>query len=57
MTPQQIDAARDQAEIDRQIKRSFATPLDLAKLEKAALKKYPPLSRHPQPKIKKHILP
>lgn len=48
MTPQQIDAARTQAEIDRQVNQSLVTmPHDAT--EKRALKQHPPVFRSTQP--------
>jgi hypothetical protein len=48
LTPQQIDAARTEAEIDRQVKQSLASmPHDAT--EKRALAKHPPVFRSTQP--------
>lgn len=48
LTPQQIDAARTQAEIDRQVRRHFSSQ-ELARMEKRALVKHPPVFRQTQP--------
>ena len=48
MTPQQIDAARTQAEIERQVNQSLASmPHD--ETEKRALVQHPPVFRKTQP--------
>lgn len=49
LTPQQIDEACTEAEIARQVKHSFATPLRLAAMEKRALKEHPPVFRQTVP--------
>ena len=48
MTPQQIDEARTQAEISRQVDRSFVS-LDHEETEKLALEKHPPVFRRTEP--------
>ncbi len=44
MTPQQIDAARTKAEINRQVTRCFS-PEYFAHMEKVALEQHPPVFR------------
>jgi hypothetical protein len=49
LSPQEIDAARTAAEIDRQVRRSMLSPKAASALEKRALALHPPIFRVTQP--------
>ena len=49
MTPQEIDHQRTSTEIARHVGGSFSAGVDFARMERAAMRKFPPAFRTTQP--------